>query len=52
MITQAIILGDCLAVVRTMPTSSLHTAVFSPPYNLGKRYGQYSDSMPEREYLA
>jgi site-specific DNA-methyltransferase (adenine-specific) len=49
--TQAVIEGDCLTVMHTMPAGSVHTAVFSPPYNLGKPYSLHNDKMPEAEYL-
>jgi site-specific DNA-methyltransferase (adenine-specific) len=44
--------GDCLDVLRTLPGSSVDCVVTSPPYNLGKRYNQHDDNMPEAEYLA
>jgi site-specific DNA-methyltransferase (adenine-specific) len=47
-----VILGDCLALLRSMPAGSVHTVVFSPPYNLGKRYSLHNDNMPEQDYLA
>jgi DNA modification methylase len=49
---QRIIQGDCIAVMRTMPAKSIKAAVFSPPYNLSKKYSLHDDNMPEAEYLA
>ena len=46
------ILGDCLDVLRTMPTASIDAVVTSPPYNLGKKYSLHDDNMPEGAYLA
>jgi site-specific DNA-methyltransferase (adenine-specific) len=48
---QTIVEGDCLAVMRTMATYSIKCAVFSPPYNLNKRYSVHNDKMPQTEYL-
>jgi site-specific DNA-methyltransferase (adenine-specific) len=50
--TQRVLLGDCLTILRTMPAASVFITVFSPPYNLGKRYNLYNDNKPEHEYLA
>src|SRR4051794_25565075 len=44
--------GDCLDVLQTLPASSIDCVVTSPPYNLGRRYNQHDDNMPEAEYLA
>jgi adenine-specific DNA-methyltransferase len=30
--------GDCLELLRTVPTDSFHLIVTSPPYNIGKEY--------------
>jgi site-specific DNA-methyltransferase (adenine-specific) len=51
-ITQAMITGDCLAVLQTMPEASVDCVVTSPPYNLGKKYNVHDDNMPEAAYLA
>ncbi len=37
-----IICGDCLEVMRSMPSESVDLVVTSPPYNLGKPSKQYS----------
>ena len=50
--TQTIINGDCLEELRAMPAASVDAAVFSPPYNLKKRYNVHNDDMPEAVYLA
>jgi DNA modification methylase len=42
-----IIQGDVLDVLAKIPSSSVHLAVTSPPYNVGIRYDRYHD---EREY--
>ena len=51
-ITQTMIHGDCLTVLPTLPPASVAAVVFSPPYNLGKRYNVHNDNMPEAAYLA
>jgi site-specific DNA-methyltransferase (adenine-specific) len=50
--TQVVTEGDCLTVMRTMPTGSVACIVTSPPYNLGKAYSLHNDDMPEDAYLA
>jgi site-specific DNA-methyltransferase (adenine-specific) len=49
---QEVILGDCLAVLRSLPADSIDVAVTSPPYNIGVAYQTYDDRRPRHEYLA
>jgi site-specific DNA-methyltransferase (adenine-specific) len=51
MASQTVIEGDCLAVMRTMPTASIHAVVSSFPYNFGVDYSLYRDNRPEAEYF-
>lgn len=44
--------GDCVDVLRQLPSASVHTIVTSPPYNLGIAYRTYDDRLPRSEYLA
>ena len=37
-------LGDCVAGMAHLEAASVDLVVTSPPYNLGIRYGKYSDS--------
>jgi site-specific DNA-methyltransferase (adenine-specific) len=48
---QTVIQGDCIAIIRTMAAHSIKAAVFSPPYNLGKKYSLHNDKMPGADYL-
>ncbi len=43
--------GDVLEVMTQIPTSSVHLAVTSPPYNVGKDYDNHNDRMDYQEYL-
>ena len=43
--------GDCLAGMRELPDSCVDVAVTSPPYNLGIKYGKYSDTQGRSSYL-
>jgi hypothetical protein len=52
MATQTVICGDSLAHLRTLPSASVKTVVFSPLYNFGKDYASCSDDHPEAEYLS
>jgi len=44
--------GDCLEVLRSLNTGSVHTVFADPPFNLNKKYGREgSDDLPETKYL-
>lgn len=38
-------IGDCRELLKTVPTGSVRLVVTSPPYNIGKPYGQYKDKI-------
>jgi len=43
---------DCLdGMNRVITPGSVDVVVTSPPYNIGKNYGKYHDSLPREEYL-
>jgi site-specific DNA-methyltransferase (adenine-specific) len=44
-------LGDCVAGMSQLADSSVDVIVTSPPYNLGVKYGKYSDSARRQSYL-
>lgn len=44
-------LEDCVTGMARLPADSIDLVVTSPPYNLGIRYGQYSDRGDRRSYL-
>lgn len=45
---QCIYQGDCLEVLRTAVADASIDLVFAdPPYNIGKRFGNFSDSWPD-----
>jgi site-specific DNA-methyltransferase (adenine-specific) len=44
-------LDDCVAGMARLRAESVDLIVTSPPYNLGIRYGQYSDRGDRRSYL-
>lgn len=47
-----IYVGDCLAVLATLPAASVDLIVTSPPYNVGIEYSSYADLRPLDEYVA
>jgi site-specific DNA-methyltransferase (adenine-specific) len=47
-----LIAGDCVAGMSRLAPGSVDVAVTSPPYNLGKAYRTYDDSIPREKYLA
>jgi site-specific DNA-methyltransferase (adenine-specific) len=44
-------LGDCVAGMATLAAESIDLVVTSPPYNLGIRYGKFSDTAAREPYL-
>ncbi len=42
--------GDCRELIQKIPTESVDLVVTSPPYNIGKKYGQYSDKISIEEW--
>ncbi len=46
-----IINGDVLEVMKKIPSNSVHLAITSPPYNVGKDYDSHNDQMDYKEYL-
>jgi site-specific DNA-methyltransferase (adenine-specific) len=48
----AIVMGDCLDVLRTLPAVSADVVPTSPPYNQAAAYHQHNDRMPRGTYLA
>jgi len=46
-----IISGDVLEVMAQIPKNSVHLAITSPPYNVGKNYDSHNDRMDYQEYL-
>ena len=46
-----IITGDVLEVMAQIPDNSVHLAITSPPYNVGKNYDSHNDRMNYQEYL-
>lgn len=43
--------GDVLDMIKKIPDSSIHFAVTSPPYNVGKDYDNHNDKMNHQDYL-
>ncbi len=44
-------LGDCIEVMKSIPSGSVDFCFTDPPYNVGKNYGEYKDNLPEAEYV-
>ena len=49
--TNKIITGDCLELLKEIPDESVDMAFADPPFNLKKKYTNYSDSLEFKEYL-
>ena len=43
--------GDVLVELSKIPSNSVHLAITSPPYNVGKDYDKHDDKMDYKEYL-
>ncbi|RPI63968.1 MAG: site-specific DNA-methyltransferase, partial [Planctomycetaceae bacterium] len=52
MIAPEIIQGNCVDVMAAWPANHVDLIVADPPYNLGKEYGNGSDSLLKADYLA
>lgn len=46
-----IINGDCLEILKKLPSKSVDLCFADPPFNLGKKYHQYIDNVSETAYL-
>lgn len=46
-----IICGDSLELLRSVPDQSIDVTFADPPFNLGKNYNSYKDSLEFKEYL-
>ena len=44
-------LEDCVAGMAHLPNEHVDLVVTSPPYNLGVRYGKFSDRQDRQSYL-
>ena len=44
--------GNCLEIMKNVPSNSVHLAITSPPYNVGKDYDNHNDKMDYKEYLS
>ncbi len=42
--------GDCRNLLKDVPSKSINLVVTSPPYNIGKKYGKYSDKVTLDEW--
>src|SRR3989344_963863 len=49
--TNKILCGDVVSVMKKIPDNSVHLAITSPPYNVGKDYDNHNDRMGYQEYL-
>jgi len=45
------ICDDVLDAMKKIPDNSIHLAITSPPYNVGKDYDNHNDKMSYRDYL-
>lgn len=50
MVTARYEFGDCRDLIKSIDNNSIRMAVTSPPYNLSKKYGTYSDDVHIEEW--
>jgi site-specific DNA-methyltransferase (adenine-specific) len=43
-------LGDCIEIMRTLPTKSIDLVFADPPFNIGIKYDVHNDNMPYEDY--
>lgn len=48
---NTIMQGDCINVLRKLPSDSIDMIFVDPPYNLKKKYTKYKDELKEKEYI-
>ena len=48
---EGIMCGDVLIEMSKIPSNSVHLAITSPPYNVGKDYDKHNDKMEYKHYL-
>ncbi|MBA3758204.1 site-specific DNA-methyltransferase [Candidatus Saccharibacteria bacterium] len=48
--TQQVKFGDCRKLIKSLDDESVNLVVTSPPYNIGKKYGEYKDSVTLEEW--
>ncbi len=46
-----ILCGDVLDEMKKIPDNTIHLAITSPPYNVGKNYDNHNDKMSYHDYL-
>ena len=46
-----IVQGDCLELLRKVPSDSIDVTFADPPFNLKKKYNGYKDSLAFKEYI-
>ena len=46
-----IICGDCIEELKKIKDNSVDLIVTDPPFNIGKKYGKYKDSLKKEEYI-
>jgi len=50
-IIDRIICGDCIEVMRQIPSNSIDLVITSPPYNVGIKYDEYHDDIEWGQYF-
>ena len=50
-LSNRIVQGDCIEVMRRIPDSSIDVTFADPPFNLKKKYNKYYDKQEVSEYL-
>lgn len=49
---DSLVSGDAVALLSDVQTESVQLACFSPPYNIGKLYGDYGDDVPIQQWYS
>ena len=47
---HAIIIGDSLDRINKIKKNSISSIITSPPYNIGKNYGEYKDTVDRNSW--
>lgn len=46
-----ILLGDCIQIMKGIPSNKVHLIFADPPYNIGIKYDSHKDNMSDEDYL-
>jgi len=46
-----VVLGDAVKIMKNIPDNSIDLVFADPPYNIGIKYDNYKDKLPQKDYI-